>query len=181
MLTDWTHNRRLPGNCGSPALEGVDWLTAIRMPMSCSRCGQTAHATVIQAAYRALAALYHPDRNQALGTDKRMAELNAAYEAVRTPARRELYDRMLSAARPVNSPAMAAVSPPTTAAPPSGGVGTLDFGRYAGWTIQALARHDPDYLKWLARHSSGIRYRSQIEVALREAAIPKPSDRMRSR
>ena len=139
-----------------------------------------AHASVIQAAYRALAALYHPDRNQALGTEKRMAELNAAYEALRTPARRELYDRMLSAARAVKSPAMAAVSPPA-AAKPSGGVGALDFGRYAGWTIPALARHDPDYLKWLARHSSGIRYRSQIEAALRESATPNPSERMRTR
>ncbi len=38
----------------------------------------------------------------------------------------------------------------------------LDFGRYAGWSLRDLARHDPDYLRWLSRHSSGLRYRSEI-------------------
>ena len=140
-----------------------------------------AHASVIRAAYRALAALYHPDRNQALGMERQMSDLNAAYEALRTPARRELYDRMLAAARAVQSPAMASVSPSPAGPKPTGGAGALDFGRYEGWTIMALARHDPDYLKWLARHSSGIRYRAQIEDALREPTTPKPSERLRTR
>jgi uncharacterized protein (DUF3820 family) len=39
---------------------------------------------------------------------------------------------------------------------------TVDFGRYAGWTLKDLLRHDPDYLRWLYRHSSGVRYRYQI-------------------
>jgi hypothetical protein len=43
---------------------------------------------------------------------------------------------------------------------------TLDFGRYAGWSVAELARHDPDYLRWLSRHSSGIRYRSAIAKVL---------------
>jgi len=34
----------------------------------------------------------------------------------------------------------------------------LDFGRYAGWSLGDLARHDPNYLRWLSRHSSGNRY-----------------------
>ena len=140
-----------------------------------------AHAAVVRAAYRALAALYHPDRNQALDSERRMADVNAAYEALRTPARRELYDRMLAAARAVRSPAMAAVSAPASGPKPSGGPGALDFGRYAGWTIAALARHDPDYLKWLARHSSGIRYRSQIEAVLKESNAPNMSERLRTR
>jgi uncharacterized protein (DUF3820 family) len=38
----------------------------------------------------------------------------------------------------------------------------LTFGRYAGWTLRDLARQDPDYLRWLSRHSSGIRYRTEI-------------------
>ena len=38
----------------------------------------------------------------------------------------------------------------------------LDFGRYAGWCIGDLARHDPDYLRWLCRHSSGLRFRDAI-------------------
>jgi hypothetical protein len=47
---------------------------------------------------------------------------------------------------------------------PSGSV--LDFGRYAGWSIGQLARFDPDYLRWLCRHSSGIRFRAEIEARL---------------
>jgi threonine aldolase len=39
---------------------------------------------------------------------------------------------------------------------------TIGFGRYAGWTLGSLVRQDPDYLRWLSRHSSGIRYRSAI-------------------
>ena len=124
-----------------------------------------AHASVIQAAYRALAALYHPDRNQSLGTDKRMAELNAAYEALRTPARRELYDRMLSAARAVRSPpwpryrhrrqrrSRQVVSAPWISA------ATKD-GRIRPWRgttqLPQVAGSPP----------SGIRYRSRIKAAV---------------
>jgi hypothetical protein len=42
----------------------------------------------------------------------------------------------------------------------------LDFGRYAGWRIAEVATHDPTYLRWLSRHSSGIRFRSVIEQVL---------------
>lgn len=38
----------------------------------------------------------------------------------------------------------------------------LDFGHYAGLTIAELARSDPDYLHWLARHRSGARFRAEI-------------------
>jgi DnaJ-class molecular chaperone len=44
----------------------------------------------------------------------------------------------------------------------------LDFGRYAGSSIRELARRDPDYLRWLARHSSGIRFRNEIASILKE-------------
>jgi DnaJ-class molecular chaperone len=44
----------------------------------------------------------------------------------------------------------------------------LDFGRYAGSSIRELARRDPDYLRWLARHSSGIRFRNEIARTLKE-------------
>jgi hypothetical protein len=42
----------------------------------------------------------------------------------------------------------------------------LDFGRYEGWSIADLARRDPDYLRWLRRHSSGIRFRREIDATL---------------
>lgn len=38
----------------------------------------------------------------------------------------------------------------------------LDFGHYAGRSIEELAEIDPDYLHWLARHPSGARYRAEI-------------------
>ena len=44
----------------------------------------------------------------------------------------------------------------------------LDFGRYAGWSLGELSRKDPDYLRWLARHSSGIRFRGEILKLLHE-------------
>jgi len=42
----------------------------------------------------------------------------------------------------------------------------LDFGHYAGQSIEELAERDPDYLRWLARHPSGARYRAEIERVL---------------
>lgn len=42
----------------------------------------------------------------------------------------------------------------------------LDFGHYAGQSIEELADRDPDYLRWLARHPSGARYRAEIERVL---------------
>ncbi len=46
----------------------------------------------------------------------------------------------------------------------------LDFGRYSGWSLSDLARHDPDYLRWLSRHSSGLRYRQEILRLLPDGA-----------
>ena len=42
----------------------------------------------------------------------------------------------------------------------------IDFGHYAGQSIEELAERDPDYLRWLARHPSGARYRAEIERVL---------------
>lgn len=44
--------------------------------------------------------------------------------------------------------------------------GRLDFGHYAGMTIEELAERDPNYLRWLAGHPSGARYRAEIERVL---------------
>lgn len=52
---------------------------------------------------------------------------------------------------------------------------TLDFGHYAGRTVDELATVDPDYLRWLARHPSGFRYRGAIERVL-ASAVPHPGD-----
>ena len=45
---------------------------------------------------------------------------------------------------------------------------TINFGRYAGWTLEEIAGSDPEYLQWLSRHSSGIRYRRAILRLLRD-------------
>jgi curved DNA-binding protein len=52
-----------------------------------------AHLLVIQAAYRVLAGLYHPDSDESSASTRRMAELNLAFAKVRTADRRALYDQ----------------------------------------------------------------------------------------
>lgn len=51
----------------------------------------------------------------------------------------------------------------------------LDFGHHAGRTIAELAQLDPDYLHWLARHPSGVRYRAEITRVLADA-VPHAGD-----
>jgi DnaJ-class molecular chaperone len=135
---------------------------------------------IVQAAYRILAAEYHPDRDGSPLADRRMAELNAAYALVRTSDLREAYDKQrehqqLAAASTPNVPAYASrVGSENSAA------ATLDFGRYAGWTIDQLARHDPEYLRWLSRQSSGVHHRQRIAAALAKMSpttVLRPEDR----
>jgi DnaJ-class molecular chaperone len=145
-----------------------------------------AHQLIVKAAYRVLAGIYHPDTNREAGTERRMAEVNAAYAEIRTPERREAYDRLLKAQGSAQAPSPGpVVTPPPAPRPASGANGvdaTLDFGRYAGWSLRDLARQDPDYLRWLSRHSSGIRYRARIEELLRSAPSgPTMSERVRGR
>ena len=125
---------------------------------------------VVEAAYRALARQFHPDGAQP--DPSRMAEINRAYDLVRTVERRRRYDR-ISHSRPM-SPGVDALrstmgepwarrAAAGTAPPVSSEDGpTIDFGRYTGWSVKDLAKHDPDYLRWLSRHSSGVRYRNLI-------------------
>jgi len=50
----------------------------------------------------------------------------------------------------------------------------LDFGHYAGRSIEELAVVDPDYLRWLERHPSGARYRAEIHRVL--GVVPLSTD-----
>ncbi len=132
-----------------------------------------AEPEVIRAAYLCLAKKYHPDRGG--GTGEQMVALNSAWAVLGNTEKRAAYHRSQSA------PAGSSVTPPTRtdqgeakavyARPgPAHTVGstgtTLDFGRYAGWTLDALARADPDYLEWLARAPIGMRYRAEIHALL---------------
>jgi curved DNA-binding protein CbpA len=131
-----------------------------------------AHEVVVKAAYRALAALYHPDRDASGLATHRMAELNDAYAKIRTRDRREGYDRLRTMRN--GDAGQSVVVAGTSAQPgaarspsaPNREPDTLDFGRYAGWSLTQLATQDPEYLMWLSRHSSGIRYRRRIEQLL---------------
>lgn len=135
-----------------------------------------AEPIVFEAAFRALARRFHPDGNAP--DAERMAELNQAIAVIRDPLRRAEYDRQRVMARTTAVPIAAPKAAPGSAWQPAAATAStvLDFGRYQGWSIADLARQDPDYLRWLARHSSGIRYRAAIA-----AALPKDSDLHRDR
>jgi curved DNA-binding protein CbpA len=115
----------------------------------------TAEPEVVQAAYRALAKKYHPDRDTSTYAARRMREINEAYAQLRSGS--------------------AGTSGHRSAAPPpprSASAGTrLTFGRYTGWTLRDLARHDPDYLRWLSRTASGIGYRTEIYQILNRIGL----------
>ena len=134
-----------------------------------------AEEVVVHAAYRALARRYHPDGDAP--NTSRMSELNRAYALIRDRTLRTSYD----ASRRLRPVPMAIPKAPTARYDPwaeSGRAATdkaaaatcadhlLDFGRYAGWRLHDLARQDPDYLRWLARQSVGLRYRDQIRRLL---------------
>jgi curved DNA-binding protein CbpA len=139
---------------------------------------------VIAAAYRALAGKLKPDRELTGVHQVRLAELDRAFAVLSDPAQRRDYDeqreRRLVAVGPgddgndgwdaIPRLAQGALSERVQAGYKGARVANmvLDFGRYAGWTLGELARQDPDYLRWLARHSSGIRYRSAILRLLSE-------------
>jgi curved DNA-binding protein CbpA len=50
---------------------------------------------------------------------------------------------------------------------PSGTV--LNFGRYAGWSLGEVARHDLEYIEWLDRAPIGRNYRAELDDILRTA------------
>lgn len=122
----------------------------------------TADQEVVTAAFKALAFKYHPDRDTTRRAAEKMAQLNRAYSLLRDAAARSAFDRsqrMTIAGISVAPTARPAGGPP----PPVRSAGSvLTFGRYTGWSLRDLARHDPDYILWLSRHSSGIRYRTEI-------------------
>lgn len=137
-----------------------------------------AHPSVIQAAYRALARQLHPDQTQTDVTAPAMAMLNRAYGVLRDPEQRKSYDDARArTAQTQRTPNTVAAGPGRGGPPPSRDrQGTrITFGRYQGWTLRQLARHDPDYLEWLKRHSSGIGYRREIEEVLAAQRPPQPA------
>ncbi|MEX0625221.1 MAG: DnaJ domain-containing protein [Chloroflexota bacterium] len=150
-------------------------------PYKILQVSPSAEQEVLHAAFRALAMKYHPDRDSSARAARRMMELNQAYAMVREPELRVQVDKSRRAARvpfdPASIPPMnGRMAPPpqarrTNAASTNGTSTKLDTGRYAGWSLKDLAGHDPGYLKWLARHSSGLRYRKEISLILGSRAV----------
>jgi curved DNA-binding protein CbpA len=122
----------------------------------------TADDEVIRAAFRALAFKFHPDRDASEYAAEKMRELNLAYAAIKTPAARAAFDRRRRLAERTGASEDVALPPPVSL-PADSRSSKLAFGRYSGWTLSQVARYDPEYLRWLARHSSGMRYRPEIE------------------
>jgi DnaJ-class molecular chaperone len=137
---------------------------------------------VVRAAYRVLARKVHPDASTPIdeSEERRMTDLNWAYSVLRDPVKRQLWESDRRRAAPP-TPAEGA----THGAPrgPLGADGTgsrLDFGRYEGWTLDEVAKRDPEYLLWLRRHASGARFREEIDQLLREVqGAPPPRERYR--
>ena len=122
----------------------------------------------ITAAYRALARRYHPDLAGEAAT-RRMMRLNAAFERVRTPERRAVYDRELGRTGGVERPARPEPDGTGAAGPPPGrpSGSVLGFGRHIGWSIGEIARSDPGYLVWLEERRDGKSYLEEIDRTLR--------------
>jgi DnaJ-class molecular chaperone len=61
-------------------------------PYESLQVSHRAEPEVIAAAYRSLARKYHPDKNDSPASNKRMQEINAAYEILKDPVKRREYD-----------------------------------------------------------------------------------------
>ena len=57
---------------------------------------------------------------------------------------------------------------------PSGSV--LNFGRYSGWSLGEIARHDIEFIEWLDRTPIGRTYREEIDAILRAAGRRRSED-----
>jgi DnaJ-class molecular chaperone len=79
------------------------------------RVDPQAEPEVINAAYRKLAAMYHPDVDPSPDAQARMVEINQAYGVLRDPEARATYDR----ARGLASARRAAAAHPASATPRS--------------------------------------------------------------
>ena len=63
-----------------------------------------AEKEVIDAAYRRLAAKYHPDVSQLSGATERMKQINTAYEVLSDPVKRAAYDTARGVEPPPDTP-----------------------------------------------------------------------------
>ena len=159
----------------------------------------------IAAAFRRLARRFHPDIAGDHATAE-MMRINAAFDCIRTAARRADHDeRNRSGAPTPPGPRPGSGAGGTTDEAPgrdrprwaperdgTGGAGPppgrpsgtiLDFGRHIGWSIGEVARVDPGYLQWLSERREGRPYLDEIDATLRRVGFRSgpPPDASRSR
>jgi DnaJ-class molecular chaperone len=134
-----------------------------------------AEPDVIAAAHRVLVTKLDPDRDATGVAEYRVRELNRALAVLTDAGQRRAYNEHLAASLASDQVPMGPGHNGHSLGERLNTLGTdgavnirLDFGRYSGRTLGELARSDPDYLRWLSRHSSGIRYRGAIMRILAE-------------
>ena len=128
---------------------------------------------IISVVHRKLAKRYHPDMDPSPEAARKMAEINEAYNVLSHSQRRAAYDAEVAQRRDRRSsdkmvrrqgevPYGGAGSP---FGQPSGSV--INIGRYSGWTLGQIKRHDPAFLEWLLSVPAGRQYREEIQALLR--------------
>lgn len=134
---------------------------------------ENANGDVISVVYRKLAQRFHPDVDPSAEAARRMAELNEAYSVLRDPDKRAKYDRWLAnrhdrrqSDRWIHQPGEMGYGMAGVPVGPAQG-SLVDFGRYQGWTVGQIKRHDPEFLEWLMRVPAGRHLKEEIEALLR--------------
>jgi curved DNA-binding protein CbpA len=164
-----------------------------------------ANSLVVQAAYRVLARIFHPDVS---GDEDMMKRLNVAWEVLGDPRLRARYDLERAGRHPgpkdIVTPApaprpvpgwrpnpAAQGAPPTTpaaSARPDDSAGApqgtpfgpvLRFGRYDGWSIGQVARIDRPFLEWLRGAPAGRLMKAEIDAVLSTRRGPQAVDERR--
>jgi len=162
---------------------------------------------VIQAAYRVLARIFHPDVE---GDDQEMKRINQAWAILGDPRLRAEYDRQLAGRHhgPVGaagaSGPVAATATPTSTGHATGAASSparppaparpddhagpargepfgplLTFGRYEGWTLGQVARVDRAFLEWLRNVPAGRGLKGEIDAVLEVRRGPGAVDERR--
>lgn len=164
-----------------------------------------ANPLVVQAAYRVLARIFHPDVE---GDDQEMKRINHAWAILGDPRLRAEYDRQLAGRHHGPSPADATTTTAAAAAgstrapgwpaqatapraaparredhagPPQGEPfgPLLTFGRYEGWTLGQVARVDRSFLEWLRNVPAGRGLKNEIDAVLQVRRGPGAVDERR--
>jgi curved DNA-binding protein CbpA len=132
-----------------------------------------ADRTTVRASFRTLALRFHPDHG---GDAQRMEAVIDAWAILGHPERRAAYDLTLAVQRGTLRRRKTDRPLPTPVVAEAPGPDTLSYGRYTGWTIEALAEHDPDYLEWLGRSPGGRVWQTRIDAALTaRMVVPAPT------